>query len=202
LKYRTIKAALPILATILIVGMVLPSRGETQGVGFDREYLLPVANSAARGPKLIVRLREGVKKPFRVNKANQKLYTPAIDRIAKKHRLDPALVHAVISVESGYNPRAVSPKGAMGLMQLMPATAERFGVKDPYDPTSNIDGGVRYLRWLMKHFKNPRLAVAAYNAGENAVKQYKNTVPPYPETQHYVIKVLNLYMYYRLDRKK
>jgi soluble lytic murein transglycosylase-like protein len=189
---------------MLILGMLclLPFQVEAQAREIVGGYFQSVANKSPRGPKLIVRLREGINNPVGVNKANRKRYSPTIDRLSKKHRLDPALVHAVISVESGYNPQAVSPKGAMGLMQLMPATAERFGVKDPYDPTANIDGGVRYLRWLMKHFKDPRLAVAAYNAGENAVKRYKNTVPPYPETQHYVVKVLNLYMRYRLDQEK
>lgn len=174
-------------------------RAEAWPGGESGSDLLTVAERSSKGPRLIVRLREGVKSPVRVNKANRKRYSPTIDRIANEHRLDPALVHAVISVESGYNPQALSPKGAMGLMQLMPATAQRFGVTDPYDPAANIDGGVRYLRWLMKLFDNHRLALAAYNAGENAVKRHKNTVPPYPETQHYVVRVLDLYRRYRLE---
>ena len=128
---------------------------------------------------------------------NRRRFAPDIDRIASHHRLDPALMHAVISAESSYNPWAVSNKGAMGLMQLMPATAERFGVDNPYDPIANMHGGARYLRWLLDRFNDPRLAVAAYNAGEGAVQKYGNQVPPYQETQTYVVRVLNFYQHYR-----
>jgi hypothetical protein len=114
-----------------------------------------------------------------------------------QYRLEPALMHAVISAESSYNPWAVSPKGAMGLMQLMPGTAERFGVSNPYDPVANMHGGARYLRWLLDRFNDPRLAVAAYNAGEGAVQKYGNQIPPYQETQTYVVRVLDFYQRYR-----
>jgi soluble lytic murein transglycosylase-like protein len=99
-----------------------------------------------------------------------------------------ALVDSVIQVESNYDPFAVSPKGAQGLMQLMPETAKRFGVKDIFDPKQNIEGGVRYLKFLQETFKDERLALAAYNAGEGAVERY-GSVPPYPETVDYVAKV-------------
>src|SRR6185295_10750786 len=106
----------------------------------------------------------------------------------------PKLVHAVIRAESGYNTNAVSSKGAIGLMQLIPATAQRYGVQDSYDPTQNIQGGTRYLRDLMKMFNgNLELAIAGYNAGENAVIRAGNRVPPYPETLAYVPKVLGFY---------
>lgn len=133
----------------------------------------------------------------RVNEGNRQRFTPDIHRIATQYRLEPALMHAVISAESAYNPWAVSPKGAMGLMQLMPGTAERFGVGNPYDPIANMHGGARYLRWLLDRFNDPRLAVAAYNAGEGAVQKYGNQIPPYQETQNYVVKVLNYYQQYR-----
>jgi soluble lytic murein transglycosylase-like protein len=117
-----------------------------------------------------------------------------IHAAATKHRVEPALVQAVIQVESNFNPRALSPKGAQGLMQLMPATAQRFGVADAFDPRQNIEGGVRYLAELLALFKNDlRLVLAAYNAGENAVLQYGKQVPPYRETQEYVPKVLDIY---------
>ena len=106
-------------------------------------------------------------------------------------------MHAVISAESAYNPWAVSPKGAMGLMQLMPGTAERFGVSNPYDPIANMHGGARYLRWLLDRFNDHRLAIAGYNAGEGAVQKYGNQIPPYQETQTYVVRVLNFYQQYR-----
>lgn len=136
-------------------------------------------------------------KRLRVNEQNRQRFAADVNRIAAQHRLEPALMHAVISAESSYNPWAVSPKGAMGLMQLMPGTAERFGVTNPYDPIANMNGGARYLRWLLDRFNDPRLAVAAYNAGEGAVQKYGNQIPPYRETQTYVVRVLDFYQRYR-----
>jgi soluble lytic murein transglycosylase-like protein len=111
-----------------------------------------------------------------------------IEEVAKTYEVSPDLVDSVIQVESNYNPRAVSPKGALGIMQLMPETARRFGVKNAFDPKQNIEGGVRYLKFLQDIFKDDRLAIAAYNAGEGAVQKYGN-VPPYPETMNYVANV-------------
>ncbi|MFN0163501.1 MAG: lytic transglycosylase domain-containing protein [Burkholderiales bacterium] len=116
---------------------------------------------------------------------------------AERHRLEAALVKAVIAVESAYDPQAVSRKGAMGLMQLIPGTAERFGVKRSFDPQENIRGGTRYLRELIDLFKGDlRLALAGYNAGEGAVQRYRNTIPPFPETQAYVKLVLRFYEHF------
>ncbi|HMD51060.1 MAG TPA: lytic transglycosylase domain-containing protein [Bryobacteraceae bacterium] len=112
----------------------------------------------------------------------------AIEETARNLQVSPELVHSVIEVESNYNPYAVSPKGAEGLMQLMPATARRFGVTNSFDPRQNIEGGVRYLKALQETFGDDRLAIAAYNAGEKAVTRYGG-VPPYPETVNYVAKV-------------
>ncbi len=109
---------------------------------------------------------------------------------ASNQGVDPALVEAIVAVESAFNPMAVSVKGAMGLMQLMPVTASRYGVADPFDPKQNVIGGVRYLRDLLLRFENLLHAVAAYNAGERAVLRYQG-LPPYPETQDYVRKVLD-----------
>jgi hypothetical protein len=109
-------------------------------------------------------------------------------RAAQHYDVDPLLVDSVIHVESGYNPLAVSPKGAMGLMQLIPATARRFGVTNPFDPKENIEAGVRYLKYLQGLFGDDRLALAAYNAGEAAVARH-GWIPPYPETQNYVDQV-------------
>jgi hypothetical protein len=107
---------------------------------------------------------------------------------ARNFDVNPLLVESVIQVESNYNPFAVSPKGAQGLMQLMPGTAQRFGVTDSFDPKQNIEAGVRYLKFLQDTFQDDRLAIAAYNAGEKAVVKYQD-VPPYPETINYVAKV-------------
>jgi soluble lytic murein transglycosylase-like protein len=118
-------------------------------------------------------------------------YQTLIDREAVRHGLQPELLHAVIRAESSYRPRAKSHAGACGLMQLMPATARRFGVSDIWDPGQNIRGGAAYLRFLMDRFDGDiRLVVAAYNAGEGAVAKYGNRVPPYRETQGYVKRVL------------
>lgn len=127
-------------------------------------------------------------------KKNREKYSPAIKTIAKKYQLDSKLLHAMIHAESAYDPKAVSSAGAVGMMQLMPNTAKRYGVTDRRNPSQNIEGGARYMKDLLKMFNsNLKLAVAAYNAGENAVKKYHNSIPPYPETQAYVKKVLALY---------
>jgi len=110
----------------------------------------------------------------------------AVERAAAQHSLPPELIHSVIKVESNYNPVAVSSKGALGLMQLIPSTARRFGVLDAFDPADNIQGGAKYLRYLLDLYRGDYpLALAAYNAGEGAVAKY-GTVPPYPETRSYL----------------
>lgn len=150
----------------------------------------PILNGIGQLPKSA--------KPFGINEKNRRQFAPHIDQIAGQHRLDPALLYAVISAESGFNPRAVSPKGAQGLMQLMPDTARRFGVTDPFDPVANVRAGARYLRWLLDQFdNNTRLALAAYNAGENTVIRYGKRIPPYQETQTYVVRVLSFYSHFR-----
>jgi soluble lytic murein transglycosylase-like protein len=114
-------------------------------------------------------------------------------RIGRKYKIDPALVLAVIGAESGFGSAAVSPRNAQGLMQLMPDTAERFGVKNVLDPVDNITGGTRYLRWLLAYFKGDLpLVLASYNAGEGAVTRYGG-VPPYPETVAYVERIRRYY---------
>jgi len=115
------------------------------------------------------------------------------EEAARRHGLDPALVRAVVAVESGFQPEAVSPKGAKGLMQLMPATARELGVADPFDAAANLDGGSRYLRSLLARYEGDLAkALAAYNAGMGAVARHRG-VPPYAETRRYVQKVLGRY---------
>ena len=116
-----------------------------------------------------------------------------VDTLAPKYGLDSALVLAVIAVESNFQPKAISPKNAQGLMQLIPATAVRFGVNDPFNPAENVRGGIKYLRWLLDYFNgNLTHALAGYNAGEKAVDRYRG-IPPYQETQHYVRAVQRRY---------
>lgn len=131
----------------------------------------------------------------------ERLSSDALERLiawySRKHRLDPALLRAVIKAESDFDPAAVSRAGAMGLMQLMPRTAEALNVYDPYNPMENISGGARYLRYLLDRFEGDlRLALAAYNAGESLVMRHRR-VPPIGETRHYIRKVLRFYDAYR-----
>ena len=128
---------------------------------------------------------------------NREAYTPLIDRISRRIGLEAALVHAVVRAESAYDAGAVSRAGAVGLMQLMPGTAARYGVRDRHDPAQNVEGGVRYLRDLLQQFRDVTLALAAYNAGENAVVAHGLDIPPFPETRNYVRKVLQIYRDYR-----
>jgi soluble lytic murein transglycosylase-like protein len=133
-------------------------------------------------------------KVFMPSQEDIEKYANIITTASKAYGVDASLVHAVISAESAYNRYAVSRTGAMGLMQLMPDTARRYGVQNMMDPTENIHGGVRYLRDLLAMFKGRvDLAIAAYNAGENAVVRYGHKIPPYAETRHYVPKVLAFY---------
>jgi soluble lytic murein transglycosylase-like protein len=117
-------------------------------------------------------------------------YAEMIDTLAAAEGVDPQLVRAVVQVESGYQPRARSPKGAMGLMQLMPRTARQYAVRNAYDPRANLQAGIRHLKSLLGRFE-VSLALAAYNAGEAAVRKF-NGMPPYRETRNYVARVLQL----------
>lgn len=125
-------------------------------------------------------------------KARREIET-LVKQLAPQYAIDPQLVMAVIAVESGFNAKAVSPKNARGLMQLIPETAERFGVRSVFDPSDNIKGGLAYLRWLMAFFKGDvKLVLAAYNAGERAVEQHQG-IPPYEETRNYVARITSMY---------
>jgi soluble lytic murein transglycosylase-like protein len=128
--------------------------------------------------------------PAPVSKVVSEAVSGYVEQTAERYQVDPLLVHSLIEVESNYNPLAVSPKGARGLMQLMPGTARRLAVRDSFDAIENLDGGVRYLKYLLSVFgdQDPRLALAAYNAGEAAVIKHGG-IPPYPETEKYIERV-------------
>lgn len=135
-----------------------------------------------------------------VSAALRAQFAPLIARVAQEFNLDAPLLHAIVTVESGYNPQARSPAGATGLMQLMPETAARYGVKNILDPLENLQGGARYLRYLLGLFKNNLdLVLAAYNAGEGAVMQAGNRIPNYAETKAYVPSVLTHYDRYKTN---
>ena len=158
--------------------------------GLDRRYKLIMREAGSTVP------RSG--QVFMPSEADIRRYAGIVDAAAKSHGVEPALVHAVITAESAFNPNALSRKGASGLMQLMPDTARRYGVRNIFDPVENVHGGVRYLKDLLAMFKGDmRLALAGYNAGENAVIRAGNRVPPYPETQNYVPKVIDIYHRFR-----
>ena len=175
---------------------------------FDSRYQLfiktkPVAETAAlpapAQPEAaeLVPTASAAPLAFKPGKGHKR-YADIIARVAREQKVEPALLHAVITVESAYNPRARSPKGATGLMQLMPATAKRYGVTDLLNPVENIRAGARYLRDLLAMFdNNMRLAIAAYNAGEGAVMRSGKAIPNYPETRAYVPRVLQHYESYR-----
>lgn len=161
-------------------------------------FAIPAAAEAPRGVTSVVRTdtRTGrlVRRMVapRSSRPAPAAVTEIVRQKAEKHAVDPLLVDSVIRVESGYNPLAISPKGAQGLMQLIPATARRFGVENVFDAEENIEAGVRYLKYLKGLFQDDKLALAAYNAGEGAVLRHKG-VPPYRETQEYVKRVAEKY---------
>lgn len=129
---------------------------------------------------------------------NKRKFTSAINWYAEQYRLPKSLVHAVVAAESAYDPNAISRAGAVGLMQLMPETARRYGVKNRRNPSENLNGGTRYLRDLLIMFNNNLiLALAAFNAGENAVRDNGNRIPPFEETHEYIRKVMEYYRKYQ-----
>ncbi len=166
----------------------------------DKEGIIHLTNVPTEtGVKYDVILREK-RVLFKVRSADINRYDHLITQAAEKYKVDSALVKAVIKAESNFNHQAVSRKGARGLMQLMPATASSLQVHDSFHPEKNIEGGVRYLRYLLNVFRGDlSLALAAYNAGEKAVAKYNNRIPPYQETQHYVQRVLAYFNQYRND---
>lgn len=181
-----------IAAVVVVLGLAAPARAQIYSWRDDNGNLVlsdkPRAGAVAR--TFEVPRAESVRATRFVAPGQARAYEDLIEDHARRHSIRPALVRAVIQVESGFNPRAVSPKGAMGLMQLMPATARQFNVDNPFDPEENVRGGVSYLRQLLDRYDgNESLALAAYNAGPNAVDRYGQAVPPYRETKNYVSRI-------------
>ncbi len=138
-------------------------------------------------------------KLYKVNSEFRKKVSAFVFKMSTKYNMEPEFIHAIISAESAYNPNAKSHAGAQGLMQLMPFTAKRFGVTNPYNPYQNIEAGTKYLKKLYDEFGTLSLAAAGYNAGEGSVRKYNNKIPPYKETRRYVPKVLAYYKRYKAN---
>jgi soluble lytic murein transglycosylase-like protein len=177
-----------------LVGAAVPAQAQIYSWR-DANGNLVLSNKRADGtsadlPSYAVPSAEGVRTTRSVLAERARPYESLITEHSRAQGVRPALVRAVMQVESGFNPYAQSPKGAMGLMQLMPATAKQFGVRNAFNPTENVRAGVAYLRELLDRYQdNEELALAAYNAGPGAVDKHGQTVPPYRETQSYVAQI-------------
>jgi soluble lytic murein transglycosylase-like protein len=187
MRFCLLVAAASVVSITLLTAELNAESTAPDATPIQAPRIMSVVRTNARTGRLV---RSIVVTP---NPATKKAATEAevrawIEEAAKNFEVSPLLVDSVAQVESNYNPFAVSPKGAQGLMQLMPATARRFGVTNTFDARQNIEGGVRYLKFLHDTFQDDRLAIAAYNAGEKAVTKY-GAVPPYAETVNYVAKV-------------
>lgn len=207
---NTMKLLTNIVLKLIIVGLVVgiysPAIADVYGLSGDDGTIFLTDNDEGRHYQLLgtePAIQESSIKwedksnpdtsAFTFKHLNNAAFKDEIRHAAQENQIDINLIHAIISVESNYNPRALSSKGAVGLMQLMPSTARRFGVVDIYDPSQNIHGGARYLAYLLKLFNNDKkLAVAAYNSGEQSVIKYGLKIPPFRETTNYVSKVASL----------
>ncbi|MFZ2417273.1 MAG: lytic transglycosylase domain-containing protein [Smithellaceae bacterium] len=187
--------AISFLSIFLVLGGALPSRADIYKYE-DADGVIHLTNVPSNPKaKYVMLVRE--KRILFPKQINIRDYDKIITQAAAKFNLDAALIKAVIKAESNFNHKAVSRAGAKGLMQLMPQTASSLNVDDVFHPGNNIEGGARYLRYLLNLYRgNLMLALAAYNAGEGAVAKYNYGVPPYRETQNYVRRVLALYESY------
>lgn len=188
-------------ASILTAALVFPATAWADIYGYtDEKGIKHFTNIPGLDKRYRLIRKEGAVAPraattaWMPSEAEIQKYRSIVTTASRTHGVDDALVNAVISAESAYNPRAVSKAGAQGLMQLMPGTARRYGVSSIQDPVENIHGGVKYLKDLLAMFNgNVELAVAGYNAGENAVIRAGHRIPRYPETENYVPKVMDYY---------
>jgi soluble lytic murein transglycosylase-like protein len=183
---------------VIISGYVLPTSPLSEP---EQSVQVVPKSSQALVPEADPDTEPSDKKPRPTSSAlsvkEEQSFLPIIQRVSLRYDIDPALVRAIIMVESKYNPNAISVKGAKGLMQLMPVTAKNLGVKDVFNPEQNIYGGVRHFKFLLNQFDgNVKLALAAYNAGSRPVKRYKD-IPPYKETKQYIKKVFRYYEFYK-----
>lgn len=191
------------LAAMIMTALILPSTGVADFFQYtDEDGVVHITNvpTSAKFKWMMEERKPSVLSPSNpaYRKLSKQKFDEMISSTASRYGIDPHLVKAIVKAESDYDQAAVSKKGAKGLMQLMPETASRMGVKDIHNPADNVEGGIKYLSKLLKMFDwQVPLAVAAYNAGEGAVVKYGNRVPPYNETQTYVKRVLHYYSLYK-----
>jgi soluble lytic murein transglycosylase-like protein len=185
---------------VALAATALPASGSQVFATLDRNGQLQVSDAPLVGAKAFDPHRTYVPAPVpraptqapRAKAASR--WSPLIDQVAAEHGMDARLLHAIVTVESAYDPQARSHAGALGLMQVIPATGKRFGANDLFDPLQNLRAGTAYLAWLKRRFGGDlTLMLAAYNAGEGAVQRHGNRVPPFNETRQYVRKVTALY---------
>lgn len=184
---------------VLFIGVsviTLNSEQNTPGPAVSKTVVVKITLPPSFPPRIADTEQINRSTPARAKIRGHSFY-PIILQAANRYQIDPALVNAIIMAESGYNPKAVSKRGAQGLMQLMPQTAQALGVTDSFNPEQNIDGGVRHFKWLVTQFNGDiELALAAYNAGSRKVKHYQG-VPPFRATQLYIEKVFKYYQIYK-----
>ncbi|MBE9546571.1 MAG: lytic transglycosylase domain-containing protein [Proteobacteria bacterium] len=193
-RYLAIRACWIFIAVIVLLLLVSPLYNYNGQKDIKSVYNFIVRKSLPE--RYIATVPENSASYVRGKKA-ERLFHPIVLQAANRHQVDPALVKAIIMAESSYDPRAVSKKGAKGLMQLMPETARALGVEDSFNPEHNIHAGVRYFKHLMNQFDgDARLALAAYNAGSRKVRQYQG-IPPYRATKYYIKRVFRYYKYYK-----
>ncbi len=204
-NYRMCASRLSILLVVfslVLCGFVVlhPTHADIYKYIDDNGHIYFSDKQKHQGYRLILKSRKEWRKSridYRNMETNRQRFALIIAAVARSHDLPEGLVHAVIAIESAYDPDARSRAGAVGLMQLMPETARHYGVTNRRDPAANLSGGSRYLKDLLEHFDNDlELALASYNAGESAVEKYGNQIPPFIETQSYVRKVIKLYEQY------
>ena len=191
--------ALWLTVVVIVVGVVMPSIYEE-----PKTALIAAKEPELGQPEVSASLQKNPlpskpdQTPPIINwNSSEHLFQPIVLKAANRYEIDPALVMAIIMAESSYNPKAISKKGAKGLMQLMPTTARSLGVKDSFNPEHNINAGVRYFKKLLSRFDGDiELALAAYNAGSRKVREHRG-IPPFRATRHYIKKVIKYYRYYK-----
>lgn len=204
--YRTKKSTVqlePLSAAKDIEPMGCGGTGGTVTVNGRVFHLDPAALCRKYGANGKGSIKNGVARHVKLNSVNERFrreISSFVNKTARKYQMEPEFIHAIISAESAYNPNAKSHAGAMGLMQLMPMTAKRFGVSNAYHPERNVEAGIKYLKILLDEFGTLELAAAGYNAGEGSVRKYNRNIPPFKETQKYVPKVMAFYRQYKRNR--